>query len=176
MYAFNSHAQLQWLELGQSRSRVLLIDDALTDLSQIRQDAVGAAFREDKGSYYPGVRAELPQAYARSLLEALYPLPFVETIEPLTYHTYDGLEPPLLGNPVNTSSPFAHVDVALAESDTEGVTALETVSVTLLLVTFATVGQAALVVNTQVIISPFTQELAVYVAELVPTFPPFFFH
>ena len=109
-------------------------------------------------------------------LEALYPLPFVETIEPLTYHTYDGLVPPLLGNPVNTSSPFAHVDVALAESETEGVTELETVSVTLLLVTFATVGHAALVVNTQVIISPFTQELAVYVAELVPTFEPFFFH
>jgi hypothetical protein len=51
--------------------------------------------------------------------------------------------------------------VALAESDTEGVTALETVNVTLLLVTLATVGHAALVVNTQVITSPFAQELAV---------------
>ena len=81
MYVFNPQAQLQWLELGQSRTRVLLIDDALTDLSQIRQDAVGAAFRQDKGSYYPGIRAELPQAYARCLLEALYPL-LLQLVQP----------------------------------------------------------------------------------------------
>ena len=81
MYAFNPQAQVQWLELGQSRTRALVIDDALLDLSQIRQDAVSAAFRQDKGSYYPGIRAELPQAYARCLLEALYPL-LLQLVQP----------------------------------------------------------------------------------------------
>ena len=81
MYAFNPQARLQWLELGQSRTRALVIDDALTDLRQISQDAVAAAFREDKGSYYPGIRAELPQTYARCLLEALYPL-LLQLVQP----------------------------------------------------------------------------------------------
>jgi len=73
VYAFNPQAKLQWLELGQSRTRALLIDDALLDLSQIRRDAAAAQFRQDTGSYYPGVRAELPKAYARTVLEAVYP-------------------------------------------------------------------------------------------------------
>ncbi len=73
MYRLNPQAKVQWLELGHSRTRALLIDDALTDLSQIRQDAAAALFRPDPASYYPGVRAALPLAYARALLEALYP-------------------------------------------------------------------------------------------------------
>lgn len=81
MYAFNPQAKLQWLELGQSRTRALLIDDALLDLSQIRRDAAAAQFRQDTGSYYPGVRAELPKAYARTVLEAVYPL-LLQLVQP----------------------------------------------------------------------------------------------
>lgn len=81
MYAFNPHAQVHWLELGQSRTRALLIDDALTDLSRIRQDASAASFREDTASYYPGIRAEMPQAYARAVLEAVYPL-LLQLVQP----------------------------------------------------------------------------------------------
>lgn len=81
MYRFNPQAQVQWLELGHHRTRALLIDDALTDLTQLRQDAVSAAFRADQASYYPGVRAELPQAYARCVLEALYPL-LLQLVQP----------------------------------------------------------------------------------------------
>ena len=81
MYAFNPQAQVHWLELGQSRTRALLIDDALTDLSRIRQDASAASFREDTASYYPGIRAEMPQAYARAVLEAIYPL-LLQLVQP----------------------------------------------------------------------------------------------
>lgn len=81
MYAFNPQAQVHWLELGQSRTRALMIEDALTDLTQIRRDAAAVQFREDKGSYYPGVRAELPQAYARAVLEAVYPL-LLQLVQP----------------------------------------------------------------------------------------------
>lgn len=81
MYTFNPHAQVQWLELGQGRTRALMIDDALLDLSQIRQDAAAAQFRQDTGSYYPGVRAELPKAYARTVLEAVYPL-LLQLVQP----------------------------------------------------------------------------------------------
>lgn len=81
MYAFNPHAQVHWLELGQSRTRALLIDDALTDLSRIRQNASAASFREDTASYYPGIRAEMPQAYARAVLEAVYPL-LLQLVQP----------------------------------------------------------------------------------------------
>ncbi len=85
MYAFNPQAKLHWLELGQSRTRALLIDDALADLTQIRRDAAGAIFREDKASYYPGIRAELPQAYARTVLEAVYPL-LLQLVQPPPDH------------------------------------------------------------------------------------------
>lgn len=81
MYAFNPQAKLQWLELGQSRTRALLIDDALLDLTQICRDAAAAKFRQDAGSYYPGIRAELPQAYARTVLEAVYPL-LLQLVQP----------------------------------------------------------------------------------------------
>lgn len=81
MYAFNPQAQVHWLELGQSRTRALLIDDALLDLTQIRRDAAAAQFRQDAGSYYPGIRAELPQAYARTVLEAVYPL-LLQLVQP----------------------------------------------------------------------------------------------
>lgn len=81
MYAFNPQAQVHWLELGQSRTRALLIDDALTDLSRIRQDASAASFREDTASYYPGIRAEMPQAYARAVLEVVYPL-LLQLVQP----------------------------------------------------------------------------------------------
>lgn len=81
MYAFNPQAQVQWLELGQSRTRALMIDDALLDLTQIRHDAAVANFRADKGSYYPGVRAGLPQAYGRCVLETLYPL-LLQLVQP----------------------------------------------------------------------------------------------
>ena len=85
MYSFNPHAKLHWLELGQQRSRVLVIDDALTDLTPIRQAAAAAEFRQDQQSYYPGVRAELPQTYARCILEAIYPLLF-ELVQPPADH------------------------------------------------------------------------------------------
>ncbi len=85
MYAFNPHAKVQWLELGQNRTRALLIDDALLDLSQIRRDAAAAQFRQDTGSYYPGVRAELPKAYARIVLEAVYPL-LLQLVQPPPDH------------------------------------------------------------------------------------------
>jgi hypothetical protein len=85
LYRFNPQAKVQWLELGQSCSRALLIDDALLDLSQIRRDAAAAQFRQDPGSYYPGVRAELPQAYARSVLEAVYPL-LLQLVQPPPDH------------------------------------------------------------------------------------------
>jgi hypothetical protein len=85
VYAFNPHAKVQWLELGQNRTRALLIDDALLDLSQIRRDAAAAQFRQDTGSYYPGVRAELPKAYARIVLEAVYPL-LLQLVQPPPDH------------------------------------------------------------------------------------------
>ena len=85
MYAFNPQAKLQWLELGQSGCRALLIDDALADLTQIRRDAAAAQFHQDAGSYYPGIRAELPQAYARTVLEAVYPL-LLQLVQPPPDH------------------------------------------------------------------------------------------
>ena len=56
-----------------------------------------------------------------------------------------------------------------------GETCDETVMVTALLVTLE-VPHGRLPVNTQVTMSPLFQEDAVYVAEFVPTFDPFFFH
>lgn len=81
MYALNPAARLQWLELGQSRTKALLIDDALVDLTPIRAAAAAARFGSDQASYYPGVRAELPLQYGRTVLEALYPL-LVQLVQP----------------------------------------------------------------------------------------------
>lgn len=79
---------------------------------------------------------------------------FVPTFEPLTFHWYTGLEPPLLAVAVKVTDVPAQIDVAEAAIDTVGVTAVPTVIVIGVAVAVAMVGQAALEVITTVIISP----------------------
>jgi len=70
----------------------------------------------------------------------------------------------------------AHRVVALALMLTDGVRLLTTVKVMAFELTTGAAVQGALEVSWQVTISPLTQPEAVYVALLLPTLLPFFFH
>lgn len=67
---FNPDYTCQVITVGQERSRVLIIDDLLTDINALYEHVRGQVkFAPDKETYYPGVRAKLPASYGTALLQ-----------------------------------------------------------------------------------------------------------
>ena len=74
MIRFNPNTSAQLLRLGDSGSDAVQLDDAALNWQQIQQACAGLTFAPDTASYYPGLRAAMPQPYALAVLEAVYPL------------------------------------------------------------------------------------------------------
>lgn len=74
MIAFNPNTRLSALPLAEGAATLLQLDDALLDLASLHAYCQTLDFTPDPRSYYPGVRALMPQPYAVAMLEALYPL------------------------------------------------------------------------------------------------------
>ena len=101
----------------------------------------------------------------------------VPTLVPLTFHWYNGEAPPFVGVAVNVTPDPAHV-VLLVTSDemlTDGVTLALTTKAIELLVAVDDVTHPKLLVITTVMLPP-AVPASVYVALLVPTLFPSFFH
>lgn len=59
--------------VGKEQTPVIVIDDFVTDIAPILDDAVNnQSFVADSNSYYPGVRSRLPQDYVLAILKAVY--------------------------------------------------------------------------------------------------------
>ena len=84
--------------------------------------------------------------------------------------------PPLVGVAVNVTLVPAQMVFVVEVMLAAGVKLFTTVIVIVLLFAVVVVAQLALLVIVQDTISPLTRPAAVYVEELVPTFPPFYFH
>lgn len=100
----------------------------------------------------------------------------VPALLPFTFHWYDGVEPPLVGEAVKVTFWPPHMLVVVADIDTAGVTGEVTSIVTAFEVAVVVETQLALEVITTVTTSPFTRLDEVNVAEFVPTFVVFTFH
>jgi hypothetical protein len=105
-----------------------------------------------------------------------YVLEFVPAFMPFTFHWYDGVVPPLVGVAVNVIEVPAQMLVAVALTDTAGVTDVATLIVIELEVTVEIELHVALEVTSQVITSLLARVVVVYVLKPVPTLFPFFFH
>lgn len=72
-FSLSPDAVVQLQHIGNDRVPVLVVDNAASDLSLLREFAIHQAqFQDDVHSYYPGVRANLPKEYAIAVLSALY--------------------------------------------------------------------------------------------------------
>jgi hypothetical protein len=100
---------------------------------------------------------------------------FVPAFTPFICHWYVGVLPPFVGVAVNVTLFPAQIDVDDALIETDGVTELVVMVITLL-VAVAVVAQLALEVMMRLTWSPLASVLDVKVAELVPAFTPFIAH
>lgn len=105
-----------------------------------------------------------------------YVLELVPAFIPFTFHWYDGVVPPLVGVAVNVTDIPAQMLVAVALTDTAGVTDVATLIVIAFEVTVEIELHVALEVTSHVITSLFARVVVVYVLKPVPTLVPFFFH
>jgi len=74
MIRFNPNTSPQLLELGDSGAHAVQLDDAALNWRDIQQACAGLNFAPDTASFYPGLRAAMPQPYALAVLEAVYSL------------------------------------------------------------------------------------------------------
>lgn len=74
MIRFNPNASPELLALGDSGAYAVQLDDAALNWQAIQQACAGLTFAPDAESFYPGLRAAMPQPYALTVLEAVYPL------------------------------------------------------------------------------------------------------
>lgn len=102
----------------------------------------------------------------------------VPTLLPFTFHWYDGVRPPLDGLALKvTTEPTQVLPLGFDDIVTPAATVLVTFIDMPLLVCIFGNAQVALLVITQVIMSPCARVVpALYVALLVPTLAPFLFH
>jgi hypothetical protein len=112
--------------------------------------------------------------FARAVL--VYVELLVPTLEPLSFHWYTGVVPPLVGVAVKVTLVPEQIVVAEAAILTLAGKFGFTVIVTVLEVAGLPVAQVALDVSTQVTTSLFTNEPLLYVALFEPTLLPFTFH
>lgn len=73
MFAVNPARRSEVIEIGRERSAIIRIDDFSADPGELVELARSVTFI-DPGSYYPGVRAPVPEEYSRALFEATAPL------------------------------------------------------------------------------------------------------
>ncbi len=66
--------QIQFFQLGQERTPVLVIDNLLLDTAWLCQQAKQATFSAQADNYYPGIRAATPLLYQAAVRQALFPL------------------------------------------------------------------------------------------------------
>ena len=69
----NPQARVRFFHIGKSRTPLLVIDDAISDIDAWCAHASSQAFRR-ADAWYPGIRAALPASYYQPLLQALVPL------------------------------------------------------------------------------------------------------
>ena len=81
-----------------------------------------------------------------------------------------------MGVAVNVTVSPMHGLMRVALIDTEGIVAFVTIIEMVLLVAVGVPKHPLVAVTIQLTVLPFAQTLSVYVALLVPTFTPFFFH
>ncbi|MBR9726830.1 DUF6445 family protein [Shewanella intestini] len=64
----------QVIRIGNQQTPVIIIDDFAKDLSTLRQVAANSTFEQQDSSYYPGVRAPLPQSYPIEVINQVFQL------------------------------------------------------------------------------------------------------
>jgi hypothetical protein len=67
-------SQIQFLQLGQERTPLLVIDKLLLDTDWLCQQAQHVDFSGQADNYYPGIRAAAPLPYQQAVSQALFPL------------------------------------------------------------------------------------------------------
>ncbi len=71
--AINPDFNFQLVKVGQEQTPVIIIDDFALNLDNLIDDACNnVEFAQNDNSYYPGIRAKLPQEYAIESLQAIY--------------------------------------------------------------------------------------------------------
>lgn len=73
MFTVNPARRTAVIEVGRERSAIICIDDFSANPDELIESARSVTFI-DPGTFYPGVRAPVPEQYARSLFEATAPL------------------------------------------------------------------------------------------------------
>jgi hypothetical protein len=102
---------------------------------------------------------------------------FVPVFDPLTFHWYEGVVPPLTGVAVNVTEVPEHIGPAgRAVTETVGVTFAFTTIVIGELLAVGVVTQVAFEVSTTATTSPFAIEAEVKVGLFVPVFVPLTLH
>ncbi|WP_394391917.1 DUF6445 family protein [Shewanella woodyi] len=64
----------QVIKIGEEATPIIIIDDFAEDLAPLLSFAHEAIFKQDNGSYYPGVRARLPKPYAIEVINQVFQL------------------------------------------------------------------------------------------------------
>ncbi|MBP2158083.1 MULTISPECIES: DUF6445 family protein [Asticcacaulis] len=69
----NPDARVKLRTIGAEQNPLLIIDDVLEDPEAMVDAAVNASWAPPNGTFYPGVNADLPVGYLRTLLPVLKP-------------------------------------------------------------------------------------------------------
>lgn len=69
----NPAARVQLRTIGQEHNPLIVIDDLVLNADELVERAAATEWAPPKGTYYPGVNANLPPAYLRTLLPVLKP-------------------------------------------------------------------------------------------------------
>ncbi|QJR81362.1 hypothetical protein CA267_011525 [Alteromonas pelagimontana] len=88
----NSAALWHVMKIGQERTRVILVDDFLTDLTALQHEAYTAQYDGEGGTYYPGIRAAMPTETTKAIMQACAGAISQTYQRPPTshYHVYNG--------------------------------------------------------------------------------------
>jgi hypothetical protein len=69
----NPNARVKLRSIGSEQNPLLVIDDVLENPEEMVEAAATASWAAPNGTFYPGVNADLPVAYLRTLLPVLKP-------------------------------------------------------------------------------------------------------
>ena len=73
-YQLNPQAKWHLIRIGHEKTPVILVDNFLADLAHMQTIAAQANFIQEQQTYYPGVRAALPDEYVAFVLSQLKPV------------------------------------------------------------------------------------------------------
>jgi hypothetical protein len=72
-FKINPSCHINRVFVGNKRTPVVIIDDFIEDLSTLKDFAKNyVEMKVDDSNYYPGIRAELPMAYAKNVVAVLF--------------------------------------------------------------------------------------------------------